>query len=366
VGDLVALLRQRAEQLARDALLGQALDELGPLQGHRDLVRDRGQQLVSVLVPRLLGAGHERPEQLGAGGDGDGERGGRRAVQAQRPADDAAQPQRLRRRALQHLQQHVGGAVERRLVAVLGRVGGDDDEPPARIELEQPAAVAGQELADARGGDPVELGAVLDRRDPAAQGRELREIGDALLGLLVELGVLDRPGDDRRGLPQHVEDALVELVRRRRVHDDHADHVAAARRHRDRRHRLEAVLLELGDEVRPRVIRRALADERGLAVAHRPAREALVDAELDPPDLPRVHRRGGAQPQPAACDEVDEAGVRVGDAGEQVDDPAQDVVEVGRRRDEIDDRGQRLVLEAHPLQRAGRLPVSGARRHRSP
>jgi len=64
--------------------------------------------------------------------------------------------------------------------------------------------------------------------------------------------------------------------------------------------------------------------------------------------------------------EVDERGVRAGDAGEEVDDAPEDVVEVRRRRDEIDDRRERLVLEAQPLQLRPAVAVSGAGRHRTP
>jgi hypothetical protein len=250
------------------------------------------------------------------------------------------------------------------MVSVGRRVGGDDDQATARVELEQVAAVARQQLPDARRRDAVQLAATRDRGDPLAERRQPREVGNALLGLLVELGVLDRAGDHRRGLREDVQHALVELVRRRGVQHDHAEHVAAARRHRHGRHGLEAVLLELGDEVRARVLRRPLADERRLPVAHRPSRQPLVDAELDPAHLPRVHRRRCAQAQAVPCHEIDEAGVAAGDAGEQVDDPCQDVVEVGRGRDELDDGRERLVLEAHPLELPVRFAVSGSGRHR--
>ena len=55
-----------------------------------------------------------------------------------------------------------------------------------------------------------------------------------------------------------------------------------------------------------------------------------------------------------------------GDARQQVDDAPEDVVEVRRRRDEIDDRRQRLVLEAQSLQLRPAVAVSGAGRHRTP
>ncbi len=317
VGDLDAALLERGEQVAGDALLRQALDELGLLQRHGDLMRDRPQQLVAVVVPGLLGADHERPEQLRAGRD----------RHRERAAGDAPQPQGLRGRAVQHLQQDLGGLAAGG-VAVVRWVGRDHDQPPRGVQLQEPAVVAGQQLAYARGGDAVEVGTARDGRDALAQRGQPDEVGDALLGLLVELGVLDRAGDHRRRLGQHVEDPLVELVRRGGVQDDDAEHAAAARRDRDRRHRLEAVLLELGDEVRTRVVHRALADERRLAVADRPPRQPLVHAELDATDLARVDGRRRPQAQPVARDEVHERGVRAGDAREQVDDAAEDVVEI--------------------------------------
>ena len=177
-----------------------------------------------------------------------------------------------------------------------------------------------------------------------------RERLDAAARVLVEPRVLDRPGDERRGVGEEREHALVELARRDRVQDDDAERRAGPGRDRDRDHRLEALLLDLGEVLHARVGHRALADELRRPVARDPAGEALVEPHLDPADQVRVDTRRGAQPQPLAVAQVDEAGVALRRLAEQVDDAVEDAVDVRRRRDHADDRVQRLALQRDALE----------------
>ena len=111
-----------------------------------------------------------------------------------------------------------------------------------------------------RGGEPLrDLG-------------EPRERRDALARLLVELRVLDRAADERRGVREQLDVLLGELARGGGVQHDHADHVARARGDRDRGHRLPALLLELGEVLHARVVERLVADQRGPLVARAPSR----------------------------------------------------------------------------------------------
>ena len=190
------------------------------------------------------------------------------------------------------------------------------------VEAVDLAGVRPQQLARAARDDVVEVLPQGHRRQRLA---ELGEGGQRLhpaAGLLVELGVLDRPADQRGGVDEEVEHVVLELARRLGVEDDDPDHVAGLGQDRDRDHRLEVLLLELGHELHPRVRHRVLADELGGLGACDPAGEALVDAQPDLPDEPRVARRGGAQHQAIALEEVDEAGVAAGRVGGDVDDPA--------------------------------------------
>ena len=82
---------------------------------------------------------------------------------------------------------------------------------------------------------------------------------------------------------------------------------------------------------------------------------------LDPADEVRVDPRRGAQPQPLAVAQVDEAGVAVGRLAQQVDDAVEDAVEVGRRRDDADDRVQRLALQRDALEIGASLDGHGVR-----
>ena len=200
--------------------------------------------------------------------------------------------------------------------------------------------------------------------DGLRQAGQARERLDAAARVLVEPRVLDRPGDERRRVGEEREDALVELARRDRVEHDGAERRSRARGDRDRDHRLEALLLDLGEVLHARVGHRALADELWRPVARDPAGEALVEPHLDPADEVRVDPRRGAQPQSLAVAQVDEAGVAVRRVAEQVDDALEHAVEVGAGRHRADDRVQRLGPERRdgPVRRRRR--VAGGRDHR--
>src|SRR5699024_3711522 len=63
LGDLPALVPQRPEQLAGAVLLRQALDQLGLLERHGDLMRDGAEQVLRMLAPRLARTDDQRAEQ---------------------------------------------------------------------------------------------------------------------------------------------------------------------------------------------------------------------------------------------------------------------------------------------------------------
>jgi hypothetical protein len=149
------------------------------------------------------------------------------------------------------------------------------------------------------------------------------------------------------------QDALVELAGRLGVQHHCAQRRPRARRDGDRDHRLEALLLELGHVLHARVGHRVLADELGRPVPRHPAGEPLVEAELHAADEVRVHLRGRAQAQAVAVAQVDEAGVAVGRLGEEVDDAVEHPVEVRRRRDDADDRVQRLAAQRDAVELRG-------------
>ena len=248
------------------------------------------------------------------------------------------------------------------LVGARRRVGGRHQQLTARpVELVQAAGVGAEQVADPGGGDLVERLAIVDGGDPLGQAREALQVGHALARLLVERRVLDRAGEQRRGVHEEVERRLVELARRDRVQHDHAERLARAGRDRHGHHRLEALLLQLGDVVRARVVLRVLADDRGLAVAHAPAGQTLLDGELDLPDGVGEHARRGAQTEAVTLSQVDEAGVATGGLGEQVDDAVEDAVEVGRGGDDRDDGVQRVALEANPIELGFEVAAGHAR-----
>ena len=111
------------------------------------------------------------------------------------------------------------------------RVGGDEPQlVPAGLEPEQLAQVGAEQRARARRRRLVEP--LVPRRGGELLGDrgERGERVDALARLRVELRVLDRAADERRGVREQLDVLLAELARRGGVEHDHADHVARARR----------------------------------------------------------------------------------------------------------------------------------------
>ena len=124
--------------------------------------------------------------------------------------------------------------------------------------------------------------------------------------------------------------------------------VASDDRHGEER--LEALLLELGHVLHPRIGERVVADERRLAVLDRPPREALAALERDLSGLTLVRRRRGAQDEPrVVLEEVDEARVDAARVGHEPHDRGQHLGELERRGDRRDDLLEELLarLQGH-------------------
>ena len=232
-----------------------------------------------------------------------------------------------------------------RAVGAAGRVGaGEVELVRVRVDAPDLTRVGAEQLPRAARDGVVEILAERDGRERLAQLGERRERLDAPARALVELRVLDRAGDERRGVHEEVEHSVVELARRLGMEDDHTDHVAVAREHGHGDHRLELLLLELRHVLHARVVERVVADELGRLRARDPAGEPLADPPAERADQVRVARRRGPQHQPVALHEVDEAGVTAGRVGRDLDDTVQHALQVERRRDRLDDRVERLVF----------------------
>ncbi len=147
------------------------------------------------------------------------------------------------------------------------------------------------------------------------------------------------------------------------MQDRDPDHVAGLGEDRHRDHRLELVLVQLRHVLHARVIHRVLGDELRRLRAGDPAGEALVDAEPELPEQVRITLGGGAQDQLVPLQEVDEAGVTGGGVGRDIDDPAQNAVQVQRRGDRLDDGVERLVLELRAAKRLRGLVLDRLHRH---
>ena len=94
----------------------------------------------------------------------------------------------------------LAGRPRRRAV---GRIGGDELEPAAvGVELVELAELGPEQPAHPLGHGAVELVAARDRRDPLAERGEQGQRLDAPARLLVEAGVLDRAGHERRGVAE--------------------------------------------------------------------------------------------------------------------------------------------------------------------
>ena len=207
----------------------------------------------------------------------------------------------------------------------------------AVLRPQQPRAAlgdGGQELAEGlRAGERLaELGQVL-------------ELGDAPPHLLVEAGVLDRARHERGARHEHVDLSLGELARRPSVARDDADDVPVLADDRHADERLEELLLELRDVLRPRVLEESLADPGRLLPLRRPPGEALAALEHDLADLLGVGLGRRRQDEAVlALHEVHEARVDGGGVREQPDDRVQHLVQVERRADRRDDGVEKPAL----------------------
>ena len=114
-------------------------------------------------------------------------------------------------------------ARRRRPVRVRGR---EDELVGVGIEPVDLTRVRAQQLARPTGDDVVKVLAQGDCGERLAQLRQGRQRRHAPPRLLVQLGVLDRAGDQRRRVDEEVEHVVVELTRRHGVQDADADHVA--------------------------------------------------------------------------------------------------------------------------------------------
>ena len=192
----------------------------------------------------------------------------------------------------------------------------------ARIEEVDVARARGQERSGAGDDGLQELLERVRARDRLGQLGQLLELGDPEPRLLVQSRVLDRAGDERRRGDEEVDLVVRELPRRLGVGGDDADRVARAADDREREQRLEPLLLELGEVLRPRVRQRVVADEGRLAALRRPPGEALAALHDDLARLALVRRRGCAQHEALAglVEQVREARMHAARVRHQPDD----------------------------------------------
>jgi hypothetical protein len=289
LGDVHRPDRERVEEIANRVLGRKALDELRLLERQRHLVAHCLEEL-GVLVgeppagsreheqhAELLPARHERGRE--DRGTATLPRGAKKAPRAPTARPRAAAAQQLEQRSALVLGERLG---------VEGEGGGRLQPAAVGVGSVQLARLAAQQPAHASRDHPVEVLVPADSSDLLAEGGKPGQGVDSLARLLVQARVLDRTGDERRRVDKEVEHPLVELARRRGMHDDDADDLAGAPGDRHGGHRLEALLLELGDVLHARVGERVVADEGGLVVARHPACQPLVEPELDATDEVRV------------------------------------------------------------------------------
>jgi hypothetical protein len=146
---------------------------------------------------------------------------------------------------------------------------------------------------------------------------------------LVQLGVLDRDGDELgQGVHQR-QIVVVELVRGPGVQRDDAQEPVGRRDDRDRQVRLQPVVVQLGDGLEARVCGRVVADDAGLARQGRPPGEALAHGhgEAADPLLVALDARTDDQPLAILVPEVDQRPDAPGQLGAQLDDVCEQLVQ---------------------------------------
>ena len=344
---------ERAEHLVHEVLRRQPLDQLDLRQPRGRQVRGRAQQLdlLGREAPARARAAGQHAEAIVARDDGG----------HQDPAALLARPQTVGERppghavgpvAVEHVEQQALALHAPPHARLLGRARGHQLEVAARrLVAVQAAGVGGHQVARAARDRLVELLTAGLGGERLGQPRELGQRVDTAAGRPVELGVLDRARHERRGVDEEVHDRLVELARGDGVQHDHPDDVAgpADQRHGD--HRLEVVLVELGDVVVARVLERVVADQHRLARARDPAADPLADAEPRPADEVAMDRRRGPQHEPLVLDQVHQAGVAVRRLAQDPDDVVEDLLALERRGDRRDHGIEERVLLADPYVR---------------
>ena len=186
-------------------------------------------------------------------------------------------------------------------------------------------------------------------RDCLGERGQRLQLDDPRPGALVQPRVLDRAGDECRGRHQKVDLLTRELARRLAVGGDDADDHTLLVEERYRHERLEALLLELGEDLDARIGEQALDHDCRSAMLHRPTGETLSLLHRDLADEVLERGRCGSQHQPLVrlLDEVDEARVNGARLGEQAHDRAKHLVELERRRNGRDDLGEEVSLGAN-------------------
>ena len=132
---------------------------------------------------------------------------------------------------------------------------------------------------------------------------------------------------------------------------DDPDWITAPAEQGHRYERLEPLLLELGHVVEARVFQRIFADEGRLTLLERPPREPLAAGQDDLADEVSVRLRRCVEIEtlPVAVEEVDEACVDRARVREQPHDGVEHLLEVERRGDRRDDRGEKTLPDARQV-----------------
>ncbi len=300
---------EREQQVANDVLLGQPSDQLGLLERNGELAGDQREQLLGVFFERLAARGDEHAELLAPSGNGHGEQAPALTLQPELFAAD----RRLgggRGASAEQLAQQGIGMLRGARRGLAGWAAREELEPSSgRVELVDSRSLAAEQRTHAVARGAQHLLAAGERGDAARDRGELGQRLHSPARALIELRVLDRACEQRRGLLEHLQRRIVELARRDRVEHDHADRGTFARADGHGRHRLEALLFELGHVVGTRIGECVLTNECRRVALRDPAGQALVDVELELADEVRIDVRCGAQSQSLAAPQVDEAGV---------------------------------------------------------
>ena len=332
LGDVRRPARERLEQVADDVLGRQALDELGLVERDRELVGDRAQELVGLLPkggldrdaasaprcssPAATGATSVVPP-VGAGRGGAAGRATRPCPPG-RPRARRGRRGRRRRARGGPCRGRAGRAGRRRSPGLRAR----PRSPRGRAPRARSTAAIACERLDRRVSASTRRRVSSYRRafsiapatSEAVWARNVSAPSSNSRGATVCRTTVPSAGPDRAGIGT----ATIDWKRSSSISGKYFIRGSA---------------------------RAWSRMNSGRALARDPAREALVEAHVDLADEVRVDPRRGAQPQPLAVAQVDEAGVAVGRLAQEVDDAVEDAVEVGGGGHDPDDRVQRLASE---------------------